>query len=406
MKELFVIEATRPGWGHASFNAAVLHALVNRANARGVAVKVFCERGHSEALALLLPKGDCSSWESIRVVDGFRRHFAWKFIVEFSVVFRLLLRARRQRAGVVLLATFPNVLAAVLLMKPIFKSVRVHIMLHGELESLILEEKQPIYKEGFWTKLAVLKLFSGDWPSLYVLGEGIRRRILSTFAERKQLQNIRAIKHPYLFAEAAVPQPVPRQHPLRIGFVGAGRVIKGVIDFFGLAKSMSRYVDEGLVEFVVVGGVEPAALPSKNEYALVLADKVVSLSASDYSRAIAELDCAVFLPRQDYSLTASGSVFDVVNHGIEIFSTKNCYFADIAQLDDEGGIKFFDDVRAMAAEIARRAERGGEFFQRFKYIRIKREHSERALDTLISEVFASADSYSARRADCADDQVR
>lgn len=404
MKELFVIEATRPGWGHASFNAAMLHALVNKADARGIAVKVFCERGHAEALALLLPKNDRLSWESIPVVDGFNRRFAWKFIVEFSVVFRLLLRARRRGASVVLLAMFPNALAAVLLMQPIFKNVRVHITLHGELESLILEEKQHIYKEGFWTKVAVLKLFSGSWPSLYVLGEGIRRRVLSTFAERKQLQNIRAIKHPYLFTDAAMPQSIQQQRrPLRIGFVGAGRIIKGVTDFFGLAKSMSRYVDEGLVKFVVVGGVEPAALPSKNEYALVLADKVVSLSASDYSRAIAELDCAVFLPRQDYSLTASGSVFDIVNHGVEIFSIRNCYFADIAQLDDEGGIKFFDDVRSIAAEIARRAE-GAEGFQRFKYTRIKREHSERALDTLISEVFASTDSYP-RRADCADDQV-
>jgi len=404
MKELFVIEAARPGWGHASFNAAMLHALVNRADARGIAVKVFCERDHAAALALLNPKNACLSWESIPVVDGFDRRFAWKFVVEFSVVFRLLLRARRRRASVVLLAVFPNVLAAVLLLKPIFKNVRVHVVLHGELQSLILKEKQRIYKEGYWTRVAVLKLFSGDWPSLYVLGEGIRRRLLSTFAARGQLQNIKAIRHPYLFTDAVMPPSIQRRCPLRIGFVGAGRVIKGVIEFFGLAKSMSNYIDEGVIEFVVVGGLEPAAMPAKNEYARVLGDKIVSLSASDYSRAIAELDCAVFLPRQDYSLTASGSVFDIVNHGVEIFSIKNCYFSDIAQLDDEGGIKFFDDVRSIAAEIARRAERG-EGFHRFNYTRIKREHSEKALDTLISEVFASADSNAARRADCADDQV-
>jgi hypothetical protein len=387
MATVFVIDSNKAGLEHLSFNVAMLQAVSAAARERGYRLVVFCERTQREAaLSLSAAAGDYV-WQDIPVVTGFRRSFVKKFTVELAVVCKLLLRARREGADVVILSLFPNVLASLLLFKPLFRKVRLHVVLHGELESLVIEEKRPIYREGFWVKLALLRLFDGSWPKLYVLGEGIKSRLLRRFPQARHLAKLRVIEHPYLFSETAPPR-IPATGKLRVGFVGSGRIVKGIAEFFRLAESLSDQITAGAVEFVVVGGIERNFTRANGGWVRVLADEPAGLDVAGFCSGIASLDCAVFLFRADYLFTASGTVFDVLNEGVAVLSLQNHYLRDLAQDDSEGGIAFFEDLRGIETEIRRRLSNGVRFPRR-AYPGIKRNHSVGVQATVAAEIFPS-----------------
>lgn len=273
-------------------------------------------------------------------------------------------------------------------MRRLFQSVPVHIILHGEIESLLIPEKQTVNREGFWVKLALFRLYQGSWPYLYVLGSGIHDRLVDYFPDIAALRAISTIEHPYPFTEERS-QDSSRPNARRIGFVGVGRRIKGVLDFYYLAESLSTHVANDALEFVVVGGLESGVVPQNSAPVVVLAPHGAGLSTDEYEKAISELDCAVFLATQNYSLTASGSVFDIVNAGVEILTLRSPYLTDLSKLDVEGGIKFFANVKEIESEICRRIKHGWPD-QLFRYPEIRRAHSSASLDNAISRIVPQA----------------
>jgi hypothetical protein len=388
MAKIFIVEANKQGVEHVSFNAAMLQALIAAAKERGSRVAFFCERAHRDAvLSLVAPQSELE-WHEIPVVNGFERAFVKKFLVELIAVCRLLRRAKREGAELLLLSVFPNVLTCVLLLKRLFSDVRLHVILHGELESLVIEEKRPIYREGFWVRLALLRLFDGSWPSLYVLGEGIRSRLTRRFPEVPSLQKLRVIEHPYIFVKGAN-DPAPGNGKLRVGFVGAGRVIKGIDAFFRLAASLSDRVGSGELELVVVGGIERGYRYDKGGPVRVLSDEPGGLTVERFREAIASLDCAVFLFKADYLFTASGTVFDVLDAGVAILSLENRYLRDLARDDCEEGILFFQDLREIEMQIRKRLDSGARFPRR-EYPKIKWNHSAGTQAAVVAEIFAAS----------------
>ena len=254
------------------------------------------------------------------------------------------------------------------------------------MESLLITEKQVIYREGFWVKLALTRIFTGNWPSLYVLGTGIRNRLISKFPHLETLRNIKAVEHPYTFSRIARPRKQARIKR-RIGFVGVGRRIKGIVSFFQLARSLSALVSAGNLEFVVVGGLEKGVRQTANEWVTILSPTGAGLSTKDYRQEISQLDCAVFLPSQNYSLTASGSIFDVINEGVEILSLQSDYVLDLSERDSEGGIKLFSSPEDIKKELLRRV-RCGWPTELYTYTEIKKLHSEQSTDVISAEVFS------------------
>jgi len=146
---LYIVDANKQSAEHVSFNAAMLQTLIAAAQERGCRFALFCERRHRDAIVSLLPGRTEIMWHEIPVVNGFDRTFVKKFVVELVTVCQLIFKAKRARADVLLLSAFPNVLACVLLLRRLFRDVRVHVILHGELESLLIEEKRPIYRKAF-----------------------------------------------------------------------------------------------------------------------------------------------------------------------------------------------------------------------------------------------------------------
>jgi glycosyltransferase involved in cell wall biosynthesis len=370
---LLVVEANKSGTEHCFFNAAMLSALIEATARTEHEVILFADRAHREALVSILPAVAALPWTDIPVVSGVRRSFFKKFFVEARVLLKALRLARSKNARVLVLSTFANMLSFLLLLRPVFRRVDLHVVLHCEVESLIIREKRGIHREGFWTRLALFHLFRGGWPTFYVLGEGIRARLLQRFPERRLLEQVRSIEHPYLFGPC--PQrSSPGHRALRVGFVGSGRTVKGIDDFFRLAESLSAYVEAGRVEFVVVGGLENDSPRFDRKWVRVLAEQPGGLGVNEFLRAVASLDCAVFLYRQNYAFTASGAVFDVINAGVSILSLHNHYLSDLACGDAEGGIRFFASVDAVADEIRNWLERGSRPGT-FSYKGIRDSHS-------------------------------
>jgi glycosyltransferase involved in cell wall biosynthesis len=368
---LIVVEANKSGAEHASFNSAMLAALLAGARSADSTVLICCERSHRRALQPSLRENGNTAWRDIPVVSGLDRNFVRKWLVETTVLFKILLEARRTGATVVLLSTFANALVSLLLLRRLFKAVPVHVILHAEVEALIIKRKQKIYREGFWIKRALFDLYDGKWPMLYVLGNGLKDRLVQRFPKQSTFQAIRAIAHPYRFEDRRVTAVTGEK--IAIGFIGAGRRVKGIFEFFDLAASLADYSRNGRLEFVVVGGIEKELRLERRADVAVLAERPAGLGSEEFKSAIKGLSCAVFPYQENYRFTASGAVLDAINAGVEIFTLENFYFRDLAERDSEGGIKFFSSLEQMRAEIARRID-AGVGFARFSYPQIRREH--------------------------------
>jgi len=116
---------------------------------------------------------------------------------------------------------------------------------------------------------------------------------------------------------------------------------------------------------------------------VVLADRPVGLSGDAYDEEVRNLDCALFLYRQDYRLTASGAIFDVIGAGVQVLSLPNSYLRDVSESDTEGGIRFFDSLASIEAEI-RAALGRGHRFPRYSHDGVRRKHSVEAGAGLLS----------------------
>ena len=339
------MELNKAGQEHLSFNSAMLKVLLEAADWK--TASFFAEKAHGESVLRAADVAHRVAHIYVPVVSGFRRRFVWKFLVEAVMTAKVLIAARRNDARVVFLSMFPNVLALLVASSRLWTAGRISVVLHGEVEALRVQEKQAISKEGFWAKLALLKLYR-NWPELFILGSGLKARLLEAFPDSKQIVNLRVIEHPYVFVGESL--PAVRTGGLRIGFIGTGRRIKGIEDFFTLADRLVEHVQSGALEFVVVGGVEAGVVKSPN--VTVMAEEMAGLPSESYFSAIGSLDIAVFPYRQDYRFIASGAVFDAISKNVEIWSLENPYFRDIANDDQEGGIRFFQSVLEMEAALS------------------------------------------------------
>lgn len=382
-RPIVVLEPNKRGSEHASFNAAMLEAVRLCAARRDARVILICERDHRREIVCISKGLERLEWRDIPVMSGQLRRFLAKYVLEMAAVFKAIAYARRVQGELVILSLMSNALATIVALRPFLRPIRLHIVLHREIEAMAIQDKQKIYREGWWARLALVKLFDGTWPYLYLLGSGVRERFLQKF-EYPKLRSLRVVEHPFIF-KATRESRLIHGRTKRLGFVGWGTIAKGILEFFELANRLAAHVSSEAIEFVVVGGIESAARQYESPYVTVLAREPGGLRAADFERAVGELDCALFLYRQTYEFTASGAVFDVINQGVELFSTPNGYLADLASLDPGDGLQLFADLCSLQAEIQSRIETG-RGFRRCDYNGIKRKHGIEN----VSEILANA----------------
>lgn len=372
-----VVESNMTGKEHSSFNAAILVALSLICQDAGDEIHLWAEDSHYENIRAIYKNNIRSKivYHQIKVISGSRRQFFRKIAVEVKNIFLILGRCRREGGSVIFLSTFAPTTALLMLLRVLFRRTPTHLILHG-IDGLIRKDKQRLNSYGLWNRLALLRLYKGVWPNVYVLGRGIRNRLLNFFPDAQFLSSIRYIEHPYEFtrndaSENSIDSSMSHiKKTINVGFIGYGRKDKGIDLFYALAEKMSDYVREGVIRFLLVGSLDPKSEQYVNCWVDRVEDDGVCLSAREaYQKAIGELDCALMLGSQAYKLTASGSVLDIIDAGIKIISLPNDYVADIALMDEENGItivKNMEEVEAMIKEYSASRKT-----RKYRYARIR-----------------------------------
>jgi glycosyltransferase involved in cell wall biosynthesis len=370
---------------HSSFNAAIVRACGDIAHKAELELHFFGEKSHCGAILDGLQE-DCRFdvlSQEIAVVPGKKRHFIRKVTLEVYNLVKILCKARKGGASVLILSTSAPTMVILFAMQYAFRSVPTHLILHG-LDGLLRRDKWKVTSYGLWNRLALLHFYNGRWPLTYVLGEGIRSRLLDNFPNCFALQTVRVIEHPFDFGPPVAPPLVGEQsaagdRPMCVGFLGYGRRDKGIDKFYLLAERMSDLVLSGAVKFVIAGTLNVDCGQYRNRWVEELhTDPLFVTTPEQYQEEVRGLDCAVFLYDSSNCLTASGSIFDAVAAGVKIVSLPNPYITDIQVEDVEGGITIVAQMEDME-QYLRNYLLQGEFRRRFAFGKVRAGHGREGL---------------------------
>lgn len=375
---LYVVECGMAGYEHSSFNSSVAMALGHLSKHSHIDLHFFGEHTQQEIFKNNFDHTTDIHYHKITVTPGKSRRFIKKNLTEFYNIFSILRKARRQRAVVLFLSVSAPSMAFFSIMRYLFPSVKVHLILHG-LDGLIRQDKWKITSYGFWNRLSLLRLYKGPWPNMYVLGDGIRNRLIEYFPKVPALNEIKVLEHPFNFSPISLVNHsnvvvAPDKNCTTIGFIGFGRRDKGVEHFYRLAKNMSDLVEANTLKFILIGELHKECERFRNKFVIELGQGNQYISSEQYYAAIKSLDCAVFFLNSFYTLTASGSVFDAISFGVKIIALSNPYIEDIKREDSDNGITTVADIDEME-EYLRKCLRNGLLGQRYFYTGIKEKHS-------------------------------
>lgn len=385
------------GKEHSSFNAAMATALLRIARRGQIELHFWGEETQYNSLFLCKKDQALVSQHPIVVAPGRDRKFARKVTIEIINIIRILRHAQRRKASVIFLSVCAPSMAALMLLRFCFRRVPVHLIIHG-LDGLLRDEKQRITSYGLWNRLSLLRFYDGSWPASYVLGRGIRQRLLDYFPGVPALRHIEVIEHPFDFptaylAPAAEEISAIRERPMRIGFVGFGREDKGIDLFYLLAERMSDLVQTEAVRFILVGALHPACMQYHNEWVDRLEDGEDWTDPIQYQNQIRTLDCALFFGGDAYRLTASGSLFDTIAGGVKIVSLPNRYVEDLQADDPEGGITCVSGLDDMEQYLRESCKDG--LGRRFRYDAIRNKHGIEQLERVLRDSLAKTPGFSA-----------
>jgi glycosyltransferase involved in cell wall biosynthesis len=363
---------------HSSFNSAIFQAAGSMAKDYGYVLHFWGDRCHYEVISR--GKEDLCTFHPATVVPGAQRKFFSKILRELQLILRVLRYAQEQRACVLFLSVFSATQPFLFLMRPFFRKVNVSLCLHGELDGLWRPDRQSLLSYGFWVKLALLRLHIGNWPRLFVLGKGIRERLLAMYPREASLEAIGVIEHP--LQDSAISFRGEHNGVLRVGFIGNCRPNKGINALHDLAEALAPHLQNGLLELYLVGSIASGCALSgaAEKHVCVLGDGKF-LSMEDYRAHIAQLSVAVFFFGNNYQFTASGSLFDAIAAGVRVFSLDNPYVIDVMAHDSEHGIEVFPDTASMARRLQELCSENPQ--QRFNYDGVRRIHGTHAVKAFL-----------------------
>jgi glycosyltransferase involved in cell wall biosynthesis len=187
--------------------------------------------------------------------------------------------------------------------------VPVIIVCHGELEGLRSISGNPL-KQSFWTARFLRNHASNAHP--LVMDERVYRNAARCLGVR----NIRGsvlFYHPYVFGNS----PAERKNPaktLRICFTGTASAAKGAEKMYALADRLRAEIEAGVIELSFAGSVSPEIRRLSNGLVSMNGDTAL-VSDTEYSRRISACDMIVFFySDEQYSLTTSGALFDILDY--------------------------------------------------------------------------------------------
>lgn len=260
-------------------------------------------------------------FKKIQVLQGSKSYhiFLRKLFASFLLFF-LLIKNRKESITLANLNEFSTLYLNSLV--NIF-NIKLTIIAHGELEYMI--QDVPKNKPIFLYKNLLKRFFKNKISEniqILTLGKSIEDNLKQMFPVNFKI--IKSIEHPYFFDHNEVPE-ISNSNIIRMGIVGTVGENKGMNEFIKLSQYLKTSIQQGIIEFHVIG---------KHSYNIenypqlcFLAKPNTSIPTKEYNDAIQKLDFILFFYNENqYRLTASGAVFDAINHNKPIIALKNSYF--------------------------------------------------------------------------------
>lgn len=261
-------------------------------------------------------------FKEVKVLEGMKSHeiFLRKIFASIFLFF-LLFKYRKNSIVLANLNEFGTIYYNFL--AKAFK-INLTIVTHGELEYLIQDvpKKKPI----FIYKKLLLRFFTRKWNDrikIIMLGNSIQKKMQTLFP--LNATSFVSMNHPYFFKNL---EPHFTKKPIRMGIVGAVGENKGVLSFFQLSEKLKDFITSQQLELYVVGkhGYNPIDFPLIK----FVGETNQIIPTQEYNQAIQQLDAILFFYGADqYQLTASGAIFDAVNHEKPIIAIENSYFKHV-----------------------------------------------------------------------------
>lgn len=197
----------------------------------------------------------------------------------------------------------------------------INVICHGELELLIKDE--PCYKPSFLYKKEIVRVFSkmnlSKYLFFYVLGDSIKNNLIK---EGYYKSNVKVIFHPYIFDVNDKYSMLSL--PITAGTIGVMSEEKGYSNYIRFVKMFENEINSNQIVFKHIGGITSNKICKSIDCKRV---GLLSLSDTEFNIEITSLDIALFFyPENSYKLTASGAVFDAINHMKILIVLENDYF--------------------------------------------------------------------------------
>lgn len=300
---VIVAEISKKGVEHLSFNEAVIKS-VGR-----MGFKKVTFFGAPSQIDFLRRCADGLEFKRIPVVSIISRHFYLKAMVEFAVLVFVLIYGKLVRANrIVFLSIFPPLLLLLPMLSRLL-GVNVVLVLHGELEGLVRDDRNRVSSYGFWIRrFFELELFR--FIKVLVLAKYIKEEVVKLFPGA--MQATIWVDHPIQFVGYERPRDV------EVATVGVATIRKHGVLYSKLSQIGCRMAHVGAVE----GGI-------RERYSGVidfLSDGVAE-GEDGFFELLSRVKVAFFpYGMSDYKLTVSGAMLDALAAGCLVV-TYRCQFA-------------------------------------------------------------------------------
>lgn len=310
MQKFIVIEPSKAGAEHLTFNASVISEFVRRFPSE---VFLAASTSHFEALG-----NPSVPFCPLPIVSIVKRRFLFKVLTEAVAIVKAFNYARRLgiRQAVVL-SVFPPLLSWLSLVASCF-GVSTTLVLHGELEGIVDPSKQRPTSFGYWVK----RFFGANgFRRLkgFVLSEGIYHRLTSIYPEAAT--HVGWANHPIQRSESS--EATPRDIVFAtVGLATEKKHAKLFQQFSCLSSVGQRSAHVGMTELDLYErfrqDITFFCIPGSH------------LIQRDFFAALQRVKNAVFpYDTTSYRMTVSGAMLDAIGCGCRVVCLNNAFALDL-----------------------------------------------------------------------------
>lgn len=327
MKKIIFIDTFSVGGFHEMFNASFLYVVLNNSTSP---VTYVADESAINAIRQLL-KDDLKFQELLKGVT-FKSKNLPKGISFYAIFFRYLYGAffnifylfQFRTSRIIFPALNPLFGIFLKIFVKIFNT-ETYVVCHGELGYLF--SKHRVSSPLFWYTSFLRPFFAYSMPEtlkLILLGPSIVKNFTAHYP--KLLPNILTVNHPYIFNQNQ-PQVRKVSSIVRFGWVGVATEAKGFPIFDEITRYFSaHYPKQFSAHFVGWHPFSEEAYPQ-----IHFASRAhVFLDRGIFNQAVSQLDYILFFyNNSQYQYTASGAIFDAIQHNKFIIALHNDYFESI-----------------------------------------------------------------------------